>query len=131
MFLESMDLDHMEEKFDEDLKDQRKTNIIGTNQTLGLEKALVNLMNQHVMKIFIDHDHIISQSLVYRLNKFVTSKQNSIDLMIQHRTKEVYSVDNIMSSKFRTIIRTTQCHVHRVLKLVGFNYSPLCCQYEL
>jgi hypothetical protein len=31
MFLESMDLDHMEEKFDEDLKDQRKTNIIGTN----------------------------------------------------------------------------------------------------
>ncbi len=33
MCLESIKLDHMEEKFDEDLKDQRKTKIIGTNQT--------------------------------------------------------------------------------------------------
>jgi hypothetical protein len=33
------------------------------------------------MKKFKDHDYTISQSLDYGLNKFVTSKQNSVDLM--------------------------------------------------
>jgi hypothetical protein len=55
-------------------------------------------MSQHVMKIFRDHDYIVSQSLDYRSDKFVTLEQNFVDLMIQHRTKEVCSVDNTTSS---------------------------------
>jgi hypothetical protein len=34
------------------------------------------------MKIFIDHDYIVSQSLDYGLNKFVTLEQNFVDMMI-------------------------------------------------
>jgi hypothetical protein len=43
------------------------------------------------MKIFIDHDYTISQSLNYRSNKFVTLKQNSSDLMIYYKSYEVYN----------------------------------------
>jgi hypothetical protein len=50
------------------------------------------------MKIFSDYDYTISKSLDYRSNKFITLKQNSINVMTQHRTKEVYSVDNNESS---------------------------------
>ncbi len=55
-------------------------------------------MNQHVMKIFTDHDYIVSQSLDYRSDKFVTLEQNFVDLMIQHKKEKVCSVDNTMSS---------------------------------
>jgi hypothetical protein len=50
------------------------------------------------MKIFTDYDHTISKSLDYRLDKFITLKQNSINMMIQHKTKEVYNVNNNKSS---------------------------------
>ncbi len=63
----------MEEKSDENLEDWRKIEIIGINQTIVLEEALVNLMNQHVMKIFIDHDYTISQSMDYGSNTFLAS----------------------------------------------------------
>jgi hypothetical protein len=55
------------------LKDQRKVEIIGIDQIIASKEALVNLMSQHVMKIFTYHDYTISQSLDYRSNKFVTS----------------------------------------------------------
>jgi hypothetical protein len=38
-------------------------------------------MSQQVMKMFTNHDYIVSQSLDYGLNRFVTSKQNYVDLM--------------------------------------------------
>jgi len=38
-------------------------------------------MSQQVMKMFIDHDYIVSKSLDYGLDRFVTSKQNYVDLM--------------------------------------------------
>jgi hypothetical protein len=44
-FLESIDLDHREEKSNEDLEDQRTKYIIGTNQTITSKEALVNLVN--------------------------------------------------------------------------------------
>ncbi len=34
---------------------------------------------------------------------FVTSKQNFVDLMIQRRTKEIYSVDNTRSLKLEVL----------------------------
>jgi len=40
------------------------------------------------MKMFIDHDYIVSQSLDYGSHKFVILEQNSIDLMTQHRKKK-------------------------------------------
>jgi hypothetical protein len=36
----------MEEQFDEDLKDYRKTKVIGTNQTIVSEEPSKNLMSQ-------------------------------------------------------------------------------------
>jgi hypothetical protein len=50
------------------------------------------------MKLFIDYDYTVSKLLDYRLDKFIILKQNSINLMTQHRTKEVYNVDNNKSS---------------------------------
>jgi hypothetical protein len=49
------------------------------------------------MKIFIDHDYIVSQSLDYGLDRSITLEQIFINLMIQHRVEEVYSVDNTRS----------------------------------
>ncbi len=57
------------------------------------------MMSQQVMKIFIDYDYTISQSLDYRSYKFITLKQNYIDLMTQHSIKEVCNIDNNKSSK--------------------------------
>jgi len=42
----------MEQKFDEDSEDQNKTKIIGTDQIVVSEEALVNLMSQHVIENF-------------------------------------------------------------------------------
>ncbi len=55
-------------------------------------------MSQQVMKLFIDYDYTVSKLLDYRLDKFIILKQNSINLMTQHRTKEVYNVNNNKSS---------------------------------
>jgi hypothetical protein len=49
------------------------------------------------MKKFTNHDYTISQSLDYGLDKFITSKQNFVDLMIQYIIEEVCSVDNTRS----------------------------------
>jgi hypothetical protein len=49
------------------------------------------------MKIFTNHDYTISQSLDYGSNMIITLKWNFVDIMIQHRTKEVYNVDNTRS----------------------------------
>jgi hypothetical protein len=38
-------------------------------------------MIQQVMKVFTDNDYTVSQSLDYGSDKFVKSKQNSINLM--------------------------------------------------
>jgi len=87
----------MQEKFDGDSEDQRKTKINGTDQTIVSEEASINMMNQQVMKIFTNHDYTISQSLDYGSNMIITLKWNFVDIMIQHRTKEVYNVDNTRS----------------------------------
>jgi len=36
----------MEEKYDEDLEDQNKIEIIGVDQTIVLEEASINIMSQ-------------------------------------------------------------------------------------
>ncbi len=58
-------------------------------------------MSQQVMKMFTDNDYIVSETLDYGLDRFVTSKQNYVDLMTQHRTKEIYNVNNIRSSNLK------------------------------
>jgi hypothetical protein len=60
MSFKSIDSNHMEDKYDEYLEDQRKTKIIGTNQIIILKETSINLMSQLVMKIFIDRDYTIS-----------------------------------------------------------------------
>jgi hypothetical protein len=72
----------MEEKYDENLEDYKKIKIIGIDQIVVSKEALLNLMTQQVMKMFIDHDYIVSQLLDYGSNRFVTSEQNTVDLMI-------------------------------------------------
>ncbi len=48
--LQSINSNPMEQKFDEDSEDQNKTKIIGTDQIVVSEEALVNLMSQHVIE---------------------------------------------------------------------------------
>ncbi len=45
IFLESIDLNHREEKSNEDSEDQKTTTIINTNQMITSKEALVNLMS--------------------------------------------------------------------------------------
>jgi hypothetical protein len=54
-------------------------------------------MNQQVMKFFTYHNYIVSHLLDYGLNRFVSSKQNFVNMMTQHRIEEIGSVDNIKS----------------------------------
>ncbi len=65
----------MEEKNDEYLEDQNKTQIIGTDQTIMLEEALVNPLSKQVMKKYPNHDYKILQSHDYGSYKFVMSEQ--------------------------------------------------------
>ncbi len=44
--LKSINSNHREEKSKEDLKDQRKIEIIGTNQIVISKKASINMMSQ-------------------------------------------------------------------------------------
>ncbi len=44
--LKSINSNHKEEKFNEDLKDQRKIEIIGTNQIVISKEASINMMSQ-------------------------------------------------------------------------------------
>jgi hypothetical protein len=41
----------------------------------------MNPMNQQAMILLRNHDYIVSQPIDYRLNMFVTSEQNFVDLM--------------------------------------------------
>jgi hypothetical protein len=45
MSIESIDLDHMEEKFDENLEDQTTIDIISIDQIVALKEASINLMS--------------------------------------------------------------------------------------
>jgi hypothetical protein len=59
----------------------------------------MNIMSQQDMILLRDYDHIISQPVDYKSNMSITSKQNFVNLMIQHKTKGIYSVDNVRSLK--------------------------------
>ncbi len=62
-FIESIDLNHMKEQSNENIKGQRKKIIIGIDLTIVLEKPSDYLMSQQVMKVFINNDYTISQLL--------------------------------------------------------------------
>jgi hypothetical protein len=47
----------MEEKFDAKLNIHGKIKTIGTNQILVSKETLVNLINQHVMNKYLNHDY--------------------------------------------------------------------------
>ncbi len=59
MSIESIHLDHMEKKFDENLEDQTTTDIISIDQIVALEEASINLMSQLAMIIVINHKYTI------------------------------------------------------------------------
>jgi hypothetical protein len=48
--------------------------------------------------MFTNYGYTISQSLDYRSDKFITSEQNSIDMMTYHGTKKICNLDNNKSS---------------------------------
>jgi hypothetical protein len=50
------------------------------------------------MILLRDHNYTLSQSLDYKSGRLMTLEQNYVDLMIQHRTKELCNVDNNMTS---------------------------------
>jgi hypothetical protein len=50
----------MEETSSENSKDQRQTNTIVTNQTIVLEKDVVNTISRQVMNKYPDHGYTIS-----------------------------------------------------------------------
>jgi hypothetical protein len=78
--------------------------IIDTNQIVALDKALVNLMSQQTMILLRDHNYKISQSLNYKSDRPITSKQNFVDLMTQHRIEEFCSVKNTKSSNLELLL---------------------------
>jgi hypothetical protein len=59
----------------------------------------MNIISQQDMILLRYYDHTISQLVDYKSNMFITLKQNFVDIMIQHMTKEIYNVDNVKSSK--------------------------------
>jgi hypothetical protein len=50
----------MEETSNENSKDQRQTKTIGINQTIILEKVVVNTISRQVMNKYLDHGYTIS-----------------------------------------------------------------------
>jgi hypothetical protein len=50
------------------------------------------------MNKYVDHDYIISQLLDYGVDKLVMLEQNFVNLIIQHRPKGIYNVNNTKSS---------------------------------
>jgi hypothetical protein len=50
----------MEEKIDEHLKDQNKIKIIGIDQIVAFEEALVNMTSKKIMKNYPNHDYKVS-----------------------------------------------------------------------
>jgi hypothetical protein len=62
-------------------------------------------MNQQAMILLKNHDYTISQPVDYRLDMSITSKQNSIDLMIQHKAENIYNVDNTRSLELKVLLK--------------------------
>jgi hypothetical protein len=79
--LKSIDFNHIKEKSNEDSEDERTLEIIDIDQIITLEEPSMNLMNQQVMTLLINHDYIVSQLVNYGLDMSIGSKQNFIDLM--------------------------------------------------
>ncbi len=79
-------------------KYQKSLKSIDTDQIFTSKEVLVNLMSQQVMILFRNHCYTILQLVDYRLDFSVTLEQNFVDLMIQHKTKEIYNVNNTRSS---------------------------------
>jgi len=102
--LKSIDFGYRTKKFDENLEDERTSKIINTNQIVTSKEASMNLMNQQVMILLKNRDYIVSQAIDYRLDMYVTSKQNFVHLMTQHKTKNICSVDNTRSSKLEVLL---------------------------
>jgi hypothetical protein len=57
------------------------------------------------MILLRNHDYTISQPVDYKLDMFVISNQNSVNLMIQHKIEEIYNVDNTKSSKLEMLLK--------------------------
>ncbi len=63
----------------------------------------MNMMSQQAMILFRNCDYIVSQLVDCRLDMSITSKQNFVDLMIQHMTKKIFNVYNTRSSKLEVL----------------------------
>ncbi len=87
----------MEERLNEESEVQGKTKTIGTNQIVVSKETPINLISQQVINKYSNHDYVDSQLLDFGVNKLMTSKQTFVDLMTQHGTKGIYSVDNTRS----------------------------------
>jgi hypothetical protein len=72
-YLESINSDHRKIKSNEDLKDHKTIDFIDIDQIVTSKEASLNLMSQQVMILLRDHNYIISQSLDYKSDRFVTS----------------------------------------------------------
>ncbi len=77
-------------------------------------------MNQQVMKVFTNSEYTLLQSLDYGLDRSIKSKQNFVNLMIQHRTQTVYSVDNTKSSDFDLSLEKLDATSTKVLGQYAF-----------
>ncbi len=88
----------MEEISNENIEGQRETKTNWTNQIVVLDKTLVNMINQHVMIKYPNHDYVDSQLLDCGVDKLMMSKQNFADMMTQHGSKAICNVDNTRSS---------------------------------
>jgi hypothetical protein len=56
------------------------------------------------MILLRNHDYIVSQTMDYRLDMFVTSKQTFVDLMTQHMTNFFCNVDNTKSLELEVLL---------------------------
>jgi hypothetical protein len=68
-----MDSNHRKENFDEDLEEEKTSKVIYIDQIVASYKTSMNLMSQQAMILLRNHNHIVSQSLDYKSNKFVIS----------------------------------------------------------
>ncbi len=59
--------------FDENSKDERTSEIIDIDHIAALEKTSMDMMNQHVMILFRDHNYIVSQLIDYKSDMYVIS----------------------------------------------------------
>jgi len=79
--------------------------IIGIDHTITLKKTLVNLMSQQAMILLNNHHYKVSQLIDYRLDMFVTSKQNFVNVMIQHMIEQICTINNTKSSLLEVLLK--------------------------